>query len=169
MDKQYSWHFNDDEYMRFAKNMVAYSIKQFNYRDFITPHDESRELIGRIIEEFQYLEALINNLLEHAIQNGIYSGKVNFNLDKFSSATKIIKALSDVLIEEQIAKELLSLIKFRNYIIHAHYLTEDSDKRAKEFPQFLYKVLSANDYVSNVINRIIGGATHTPNIFEVKA
>ena len=30
-------------------------------------------------------------------------------------------------------------------------------------------IYEADDYISNVTNRIIGGATHIPNIFEVKA
>ena len=38
----------------------------------------------------------------------------------------------------------------------------------EKFPDFLFMIFEANDYISNVINRIIGGTTHIPNIFEVK-
>ncbi len=59
-------------------------------------------------------------------------------------------------------------MKFRNYIIHAFYLNDNQSKIEKKLPNFLFMIFEANDYISNVTNRIIGGATHIPNIFEVK-
>ena len=127
-----------------------------------------RELVGKIIEEFQYLESCINNLIECAIENDLYKGNMKFNFDNYNSATKIIKALKGVLIENKIARKLLSLIRFRNYIIHFHYLSENKQKMEEKFPDFLFMIFEANDYISNVTNRIIGGTTHIPNIFKVK-
>ncbi len=167
MDNKYKWHFNDKDYLEFAENDVTESKNNFNYRSYITPHSEMRELIGRIIEEFQYLESCINYLIKCAIENDLYKGKVSFNFDSYTSATKIIKALKGVLIEDKIAKELLSLINFRNYIIHSHYSNENKLEMEEKFPDFLFMIIEANDYISNVINRIIGGATHIPNVFEV--
>ncbi len=59
-------------------------------------------------------------------------------------------------------------MKFRNYIIHSYYLDDNNSKMEKEFPNFLFMIYEAVDYISNVTNRIIGGATHIPNVFEVK-
>lgn len=59
-------------------------------------------------------------------------------------------------------------MKFRNYIIHAYYLNDNQFKMEKELPNFLFMIFEANDYISNITNRIIGGATHIPNVFEVK-
>ena len=64
---------------------------------------------------------------------------------------------------------MIILIKFRNYIIHEHYLNDNAKQIEKKFPNFLFMIYEADDYISNVTNRIIGGATHIPNIFEVKA
>ena len=168
MDNKYKWHFNDKDFLEFAENNVAEFKSSFNYKSYITPHSEMRELIGKIIEEFQYLESCINYLIECAIKNDLYKGNMKFNFDNYNSATKIIKALKGVLIEDKIARELLSLIRFRNYIIHSHYLNENKQKMEEKFPDFLFMIFEANDYISNVTNRIIGGATHIPNIFEVK-
>ena len=37
----------------------------------------------------------------------------------------------------------------------------------EKFPNFLFMIFEANDYIANVTNRIIGGATHIPNVFEI--
>ena len=66
---------------------------------------------------------------------------MKFNFDNYNSATKIIKALKGVLIEDKIARELLSLIRFRNYIIHSHYLNENKQKMEENFPDFLFMIL----------------------------
>lgn len=167
MDDKYIWHYNDKEYMEFAKENVTRFMKNFNYKSYITPYNETRELVGRIIEEFQLLENCISGLLYHAIEYGIYKGNVKFNFDNYISATKIIKSLKGVLIEDKIAKQLISLVKIRNYIVHKHFVSENQEKAEKEFPNFLFMIYEAVDYISNVTNRIIGGATHIPNIFEV--
>lgn len=121
MDNKYKWYFNNNDYLEFAENNVTEFKSSFNYKSYITPHSEMRELIGEIIEEFQYLESCINYLIECAIENDLYKGNIKFNFDNYNSATKIIKALNGVLIEDKIARKLLSLIRFRNYIIHSHY------------------------------------------------
>lgn len=167
MDKKYIWHYNDEEYLAFSKKYLKEFETSFNYKTYITPYNEARELIGRIIEEFQYLESCIKHLLYEAVRNGIYTGKTKFNFDNYISATKIIRSLKNILIEEKIEKQLITLIKFRNYIVHQHYLSDNAMKAEKEFPKFLFLIFEAIDYISNVTNRIIGGATHIPNIFEV--
>lgn len=168
MDNKYCWHYNEKEFLSFAEEYVKNTQIAFNYKDYITPHNEMRELLGRIIEEFQYLEACIKHLIEIAVEEKIYKGKTKFNFDNYISASRIINELKNVLIEESFAKQLISLIKFRNYIIHAHYLNDNQEKIEKKFPDFLFMIYEANDYISNVTNRIIGGATHIPNVFEVK-
>jgi len=168
MNDKYKWHYNDKEFLEFAQNHVKEFQESFNYKSYITPHDDMRELLGRIIEEFQYLESCIKHLIEIAIENKIYNGKNNLNFDNYVPATRIINELKNCLIDEKIAKELIVLIKFRNYIIHEHYLNDNSKEIEKKFPHFLFMIFEANDYISNVTNRIIGGATHIPNIFEVK-
>ena len=167
MDKKYMWHYNNKEYLEFAEKYIKDFENNFNYKSYITPHDEMRELIGRIIEEFQYLEACIQYLLERAVEYKLYNESVKFNFDNYNSATKIVKNLTNCLIEEEISKKLINLIKFRNYNIHAHYLQDNQKENEKKFPYFLFLIFEANDYISNVTNRIIGGATHIPNIFEV--
>ena len=168
MDDRYKWHYNDKNFLEFAERNVIEFKNSFDYKNYITPHDEMRELVGKIIEDFQYLEACINSLIKCAIESGLYSGSIKFNFDHYNSATKTIKALKGILIEDRIAKELLSLIEFRNYIIHSHYLNDNRQNIEKEFPNFLFMIYEATDYISNVTNRIKGGATHIPNIFEVK-
>lgn len=168
MEEKYIWHFNDDEYMLFAKQYIAELKEGFDYKNFITPYNEEREMIGRIIEEFQYLESNMKHLLQCAIRYRIYKGETYFDFSKYISATTIVSELKDTLIEPHIAEELISLIKFRNYIVHTHYVNDNREKKANYFPAFLFKIYEANDYISNVVNRIIGGATHIPNIFEVK-
>ena len=106
-------------------------------------------------------------MLERAVEYKLYNESVKFNFDNYNSATKIVKNLTNCLIEEEISKKLINLIKFRNYIIHAHYLQDNQKENEKKFPYFLFLIFEANDYISNVTNRIIGGATHIPNIFEV--
>ena len=167
MNNNYIWHYTDEEYMKLANEQLESFYSHFNYKDYITPYNESRELIGRIIEEFQYLESCIKSLLKVAVENNIYTGKMHFNFDHFIQATKAIRELTNVLIDENISKELIKLIKFRNYIIHSHYISEDSKSAEKMFPYFLFSIFEAIDYISNVTNRIIGGATHIPNIFEL--
>lgn len=168
MENKYKWHYNDREFLEFAQNHVKEFQEGFNYKSYITPHDDMRELLGRIIEEFQYLESCIKHLIAVAIENKIYSGKSNLNFDNYVPATRIINELTNCLIDKNIAKELIILIKFRNYIIHEHYLNDNAKQIEKKFPSFLFMIYEANDYISNVTNRIIGGATHIPNIFEVK-
>jgi len=167
MNNKYTWHYTDEEYMQLANEQLEVFYYHFNYKDYITPYNESRELIGRIIEEFQYLESCIKHLLEVAVENGIYSGKKYFNFDHFIQATKVIRELTNILIEDNISKELIKLIKFRNYIIHSHYISDNKEDAEKMFPHFLFSVFEAIDYISNVTNRIIGGATHIPNVFEL--
>ncbi len=167
MDNKYCWHYNDEEFLSFAEKYVKDLKVSFNYKDYITPHSEMRELLGRIIEEFQYLESCMKYLIECAVDNKLYTGKTKFNFDNYISATKIINELKNILIEESIAKQLISLIKFRNYIIHSHYLSDNQQEIEKKFPYFLFMIYEANDYISNVTNRIIGGSTHIPNVFEV--
>ena len=167
MEDKFIWHYNDKEYMEFAKEYVTKFMENFNYKSYITPYNETRELVGRIIEEFQSLEGCITDLLYYAIEYGIYKGKGNFNFDNYISATKIIKSLKGILIEDKIAKQLITLVKIRNYIVHKHFVSENQAKAEKEFPNFLFMIYEAVDYISNVTNRIIGGATHIPNIFEV--
>ncbi len=168
MERKFTWHFNDEEYMKFAEDNLKAFTENFNYKSYITPHNEMRELLGRIVEEFQYLESLINKLLYLAIEKNIYSGKTKFNFDNYNSASKIINNLRNILIENKIADELIALIKFRNYIVHQHYIDKNRVKNETKFPNYLFLIYEANDYISNVINRIIGGATHIPNIFEQK-
>ena len=168
MINEFLWHYNDDEYITFAKQYIKELKQEFNYRDFITPYSEERELVGAIIEEFQYLESNLKHLLFCATEHNIYSGDASFDFDKYISATTIVIELKDILIEAEIADELKSLIKFRNYIIHSHYTNVKRKEKLEYFPIFLFKIYGANEYISNVINRIIGGATHTPNIFETK-
>ena len=167
MEDKYIWHYNDKEYMEFAKKNVKMFMENFNYKSYITPYNETRELVGRIIEEFQSLECCIANLLYYAIEFGIYKGKVKFDFDNYISATKIIKNLQGVLIEDKIAKQLINLVKIRNYIVHKHFVSENKKQAEKEFPNFLFMIYETVDYISNVTNRIIGGATHIPNIFEI--
>lgn len=168
MEEKYRWHYNDEEFLKYARESVNNAMLEFDYKTFITPHNETRELIGRIIEEFQYLEACIKHLIQCAVENNIYNAKTVFNFDNYIPASKIINSLKDILIDEKIAKQLLSLMKFRNYIIHSYYLDDNNSKMEKEFPNFLFMIYEAVDYISNVTNRIIGGATHIPNVFEVK-
>lgn len=168
MKEKYRWHYNDKDFMDFANDYVMNAQTSFNYRDYITPHNETRELIGRIIEELQYLESCIKHLIQCAVDNNLYNGKITFNFDNYIPATKIINSLKNILIDEKIAKQLIALMKFRNYIIHAFYLNDNQSKIEKKLPNFLFMIFEANDYISNVTNRIIGGATHIPNIFEVK-
>lgn len=166
MDSKYIWHYKDIEYLTFSKKYLKEFETTFNYKVYITPYNEARELIGRIIEEFQYLEKGIKHLIYEAVKNGIYTGKTTFNFDNYISAAQIIKSLKNILIEEKIEKQLITLIKFRNYIVHQHYLSNNAIEAEKEFPKFLFLVFEAIDYISNVTNRITGGATHIPNIFE---
>ena len=168
MEEKYCWHFNDEEFLNLARDCVNSAQTNFNYKSYITPHNETRELIGRIIEEYQYLEAGIKYLIQCAVEYKLYTGKMNLNFDNYISATKIINSLKGILIDEKIAKQLTALMKFRNYVIHAFYLTDNTSKIEKELPNFLFMIFEAIDYISNVTNRIIGGATHIPNIFEVK-
>ena len=51
MDNKYKWHFNDKDYLEFAENNVTEFKSSFNYKSYITPHSEMRELIVKIIEE----------------------------------------------------------------------------------------------------------------------
>ncbi len=169
MNKKHIWHFNDEEYFNFAEERVKNSIVNFNYKSYITPHSDMRELLGKVIEEFQYLESCIKTLITIAIENKLYNGNVKFNFDNYIPATKIINSLKNNLIEEYIANQLIYLMKFRNYVIHEHYLNDNQSKIEKQFPDFLFLIYEANDYISNVTNRIIGGATHIPNVFEIKA
>ena len=168
MQEKYLWHFSDEEYMKFAKQYIAELKEDFNYKDFVSPYNEERELVGAIIEEFQYLEAQIKYILFCAIEHKVYNNSTCFDLNKHIPLTTIVEELKNVLIESKIAEELKSLIKFRNYIVHSHYTDSKREEKLKSFPAFLFKIYEANDYISNVTNRIIGGATHIPNIFEVK-
>lgn len=168
MTNEYFWHYNDDEYMAFAKQYIKELKEDFDYREFINPYNEERELIGAIIEEFQLLEQSMKYLLYCAVENNIYKGSCTFDFDKYISATTIVVELKDVLIDPKIAGELKTLIKFRNYIVHSHYTDEKRDEKLQYFPIYLFKIYEANEYISNVVNRIIGGATHIPNIFEVR-
>ncbi len=168
MDEKYIWHFNDEEYMQWAEAQIIAFEAEFDYKDYITPHDDARELIGRILEEFQLLESCIKSLLKCAVETGIYVGKATFNFDKFIQATRIINELKGILFEEKSAEDLIELIRFRNYIVHFHYVSDDQKKAEKLFPHFLFMIINAVDYVSNVMNRIIGGCTHLPNVFELK-
>ncbi len=163
---KYCLYYNDKEFFTFAEGYVKNSKISFNYKDYINPHSEMRELLGRIIEEFQYLESCMKHLIEIAAEEKIYKGKTKFNFDNYISASKVINALKNVLIEESIANKLISLIKFRNYIIHSHYLNYNRAKIEKKFPDFLFMIYEANDYISNVTNRIIGGTTHIQNVFD---
>lgn len=63
MDNKYKWHFNDKDLLEFVENNLTEFKNSFNYKSYITPHSEMRELVGRIIEEFQYLESCINYLI----------------------------------------------------------------------------------------------------------
>lgn len=108
MNNKYCWHYNDDEFLTFAENYVNDMKSNFNYKNYITPHNEMRELLGRIIEEFQYLEACIKNLIEIAVANDIYKVKTKFNFDNYIVASKIVNELKNVLISDSIAKQLWS-------------------------------------------------------------
>ena len=168
MINEYLWQYNDDEYITFAKQYIKELKQEFDYKEFINPYSEERELVGAIIEEFQSLESNMKHLLFCAVEHNIYSGGSSFDFDKYISATTIVIELKDILIEPKIADELKSLIKFRNYIVHSHYINDKREEKLKYFPIFLFKIYEANDYISNLVNRIIGGATHIPNIFEIK-
>ncbi len=72
MEEKYRWHYNDEEFLKYARESVNNAMLEFDYKTFITPHNETRELIGRIIEEFQYLEACIKHLIQCAVENNIY-------------------------------------------------------------------------------------------------
>ena len=102
-------------------------------------------------------------MIEIAVEKGIYKGKTKFNFDNYISASKIINELKNILISDKIAKQLLELIKFRNYLVHAHYLNDNKEKIESKFPDFLFMIYEANDYISNVTNRIIGGQ----HIFQI--
>ncbi|MCH5153968.1 MAG: hypothetical protein J1F71_02015 [Clostridiales bacterium] len=56
MDKKYCWHYSDDEFLTFAENYVNDTIRTFNYKNYITPHNEMRELLGRILRSFNILK-----------------------------------------------------------------------------------------------------------------
>lgn len=90
MNEKYRWHYNDEEFLEFAQEYVNNSITSFNYKDYITPHNEARELIGRIIEEFQYLESCIKYLIECAVENNLYNGKTKFDFDNYIPAQKLL-------------------------------------------------------------------------------
>ncbi|MDE7406046.1 MAG: hypothetical protein K2M89_04165, partial [Clostridiales bacterium] len=107
MEDKYCWHYNDEDFISFAEEYVENLKNSFNYKSYITPHDEMRELLGRVIEEFQYLEASIKSLIEIAVEKGIYKGKIKFNFDNYIAVSKIINQLKNVLISEPIAKQLL--------------------------------------------------------------
>ncbi len=167
MNEKYIWHFND-EYIEWSSEYLENFKSTFDYKNYILPHSDMRELLGRIIEEFQYLEHNINHLLIIAVENNIYQGNTNFNFDNFIPSSKIINNLKGVLIEEHIAEDLIKIMKFRNYLIHEYYVKEDKSDTNEKMPLFLFMIFESIDYISNVTNRIIGGATHIPNIFEVK-
>ena len=168
MTNEYLWHYTDNEYIDFAKQYIQELEQDFDYKEFINPYNEERELIGAIIEEFQYLESNLKHLLYCAVEHNIYKGNSSFDFDKYISATTIVIELKNILLDPKIAGELKTLIKFRNYIVHSHYTNDNREEKLEYFPIYLFKIYEANDYISNVVNRIIGGATHIPNIFEIK-
>lgn len=169
MDKQYSQNFNEKDYIEFSKNFVEEMKKEFNYRVYLVKNDEMRELYVRIIEEYQFLERAIKGLIKVAVRNDIIQLKDNFNLDNYISSTKIINKLTDVLIDKKIGEQLKQLINMRNYLVHYYFLDECKKQKEleKQLPITLFMIFEADDYIENVTNRIIGGRTQMPNIFEV--
>lgn len=169
MDKQYFQNFNEKEYIEFSKKFVEEMKKGFNYRVYLVKNDEMRELYVRIIEEFQFLERAIKGLIKVAVRNDIIQLKDNFNLDNYISSTKIINKLTDVLIDKKIGEQLKQLINMRNYLVHYYFLDERKKQKEleKQLPITLFMIFEADDYIENVTNRIIGGCTQMPNIFEV--
>lgn len=160
--------YNEQDFLEFAEKYAQNSKLNFNYKSYIMPHSEMRELLGRIIEEFQYLELRIKELIKIAVEKNLYTGKTKFNFDNYISARTIINALKNDLIEENIAEQLKALIKFRNYTIHGLYLNSNREKIENSFPNFLFMIFEANDYITNVITRITEGTMHIPNVFEDK-
>lgn len=71
MDSKYKWNFNDKDFLEFAENNVAEFKNSFNYKRYITSHREMRGLVGKTIEEFQYLESGINYLIDCVIENDL--------------------------------------------------------------------------------------------------
>lgn len=169
MDKQYLQNFNVKDYIEFSKNLVEEMKKEFNYRAYLVKNDEMRELYVRIIEEYQFLERAIKGLIKVAVRNDIIQLKDNFNLDNYISSTKIINKLTDVLIDKKIGEQLKQLINMRNYLVHYYFLDERKKQKEleKQLPITLFMIFEADDYIENVTNRIIGGRTQMPNIFEV--
>lgn len=57
----------------------------------------------------------------------------------------------------------------RNYLVHYYFLDERKKQKEleKQLPITLFMIFEADDYIENVTNRIIGGRTQMPNIFEV--
>ncbi len=165
MNNNYIWHYTDEEYMKLVNEQLKSFYSHFNYKDYITPYNESRELVGRIIEEFQPLEHSIKSLLQIALEKKLYTRK-NFNFDNYIQASKIINELSESLIDKKTAKLLIEIIKFRNYIIHEHFISTDREKAEKAFPHFLFLVFEAEDYINNMINRISGKNESIRNIFD---
>jgi len=133
MENKNVWHFNDDDFMKYAQDYVSSSINGFNYKTYIIPHSEMRELLKRTIEEFQHLEACIKDLITIAVDNKLYVGKAEFNFDNYVPASKIIKSLSNNLIEEKIANQLIKLMKCLIILFTNIILMKKNKKLKKTF------------------------------------
>ena len=158
-----------EDFLKFAKESVKKSPVNFTYQSYIAPHSEMRELLGKIIQEFQYLEKRMNDLIKFAVEKNIYKGETKFNLDDYIPASRIINGLRENLIDNEIADKLLAIIKFRNYVIHEYYLHDDCFEIENSFPDFLFMIFEANDYIENAINKITGnGVVHIRNVFDTK-
>ena len=52
MDNKYKGHFNDKDLLEFVENNVTEFKNSFNYKSYITPHSEMRELVVDVEAEF---------------------------------------------------------------------------------------------------------------------
>ena len=157
-----------EDFLKFAKENAKKSPTDFTYQSYILPHNDMRELLGKIIESFHSLEKDMNDLLKLAVDKGTYHGNRKFNFDEYISASNIIKNLKDDLIKsDEITDKLLSIIKFRNYVIHEYSLHDNRFQIEESFPDFLCMIFEVNDYIQNLINKVSGSnAVYIRNVFD---
>ena len=161
MNSKKIWQFTEEETIRLTNKMQSF---HFDYKNYIIPYNESRDLIGRIVEEFQSLESFINSLLKKVTSKNINQ---TFNFDKCQSATNTIKKLkANHIVTEEIANQLINIIKFRNYIIHEHFTDNNRNEAEKFFPLFLFLIFEAEDYIRNQIDKLEGKTIAIRNVFD---
>lgn len=160
---------NYKEFLQFVENNKVEYEENFNYKQYILPHNDMRELLGKIIEDLQCLEARLNHLAMCAYKSQCYGRKIKFNFDNRNSTSNIIKELKGKIIDDKNAEKLLVIIRFRNYIIHSYYLHKNRNEVEKVFPTFLCIIYEVCDYIDNLINILENNdAVHIPNIFDDK-